>query len=207
MKFYCLHHSPAIERKQYLLKAFEAQEILPEWIESYLPDSSEVNSQGNIFSYHAANGSFLNKAEISCFLKHKEAIARIASGGEHGIILEDDIENPDFSIKEVCDGLREYCADDVIIFIGSFTGADLPSLAGKLKFQILMSKSFKSRCAHAYMLNSNTAKKILPELETIVMPLDWQLNHIIDKLELNVGWTSPHINQRTEKGYIKSLLR
>jgi len=207
MKFYCLHHTPAIERKEYLLKAFEAQEISPEWIESYSPDSPEVNNKGIIFTRHAANGNFLNKAEISCFLKHKEAISRIASSGEHGIIFEDDIENPDFSIKEVCYGLKEYCTDDVLIFIGSFTGADLPSVKGKLKFQIIMSKSFQSRCAHAYMLNSNTAKKILSELESIILPLDWQLNNIINKLGLNVGWTTPHINQRTEKGQIESLLR
>jgi GR25 family glycosyltransferase involved in LPS biosynthesis len=206
MNFYCLHHSPAVDRKTYLLKIFDKKAIAINWVEDFLPNCNEVINQEKVFSEHAANGSYLNSAEISCFLKHLSTIKKIANSNEVGVIFEDDIEEPDFDLKSFCEYIGKYCNDNSIIFIGSYSGADLTP-QNKNNYEIYFSKSFKSRCAHAYMLNSNTAKNILTELNKIILPFDWQLNHIIDKLNLKVGWTTPHINQRTEKGKLNSLLR
>jgi len=206
MKFYCLHHTPAVDRKEYLLDLFNKENINPTWIENYLPDCDEVKFYKNkVLSHHSANGNSLNDAEVSCFLKHCQAIENIASNNEVGVILEDDIEAPDFSLLQLCENMERVCRDDLIIFIGSYTGSDL--FQSSPEVQLFISPYFKSRCAHAYMMNSKTASKISLEIKNILMPFDWQLNHIIDKLNLTVGWTAPHINQRTEKGNIKSLLR
>lgn len=206
MKFYCLHHTPAIDRKEYLLDFFNKENINPTWIENYLPDCEEVQLYKNkVFSQHAANGVYLNDAEVSCFLKHCQAIENIAANNEVSVILEDDIEVPNFSLLEFCKDIEKACRNDLIIFIGSYTGSDLLSSSNEAR--LFISPYFKSRCAHAYMMNATTARKISLELNNILMPFDWQLNYIIDKLKLTVGWTAPHINQRTEKGQIKSLLR
>jgi GR25 family glycosyltransferase involved in LPS biosynthesis len=206
MIFYCLHHLPAIDRKIYLSNMFKKQSIEINWIEDFLPDCEKVKNQEKVFSQHAANGHYLNDAEISCFFKHAHAIEKIAHSNDIGVIFEDDIENPDFDLKIFCESISQYSKDNCIIFIGSYTGADLIPQNQK-NYEIYFSKNFKSRCAHAYMLNSNVAKNILQELNKIILPFDWQLNHIIEKLNLNVGWTAPHINQRTEKGKLQSLLR
>lgn len=205
MNFFCLHHSPAIDRKEYLLDTFNQQKITVDWIEDFLPSSKTILQHEKVHSIHAANGEFLNSAEISCFKKHVKAIEIIAQSEQIGVIFEDDIENPNFNLKPFCESAAKVCCENTIIFIGSYSGADLINYNNECR--VFFSPNFKSRCAHAYMLNSQTAKNILPELSKIILPFDWQLNHIIDKLNLNIGWTSPHINQRTEKGKLKSLLR
>jgi hypothetical protein len=57
------------------------------------------------------------------------------------------------------------------------------------------------------MISPKIAKMIGYKLLSVKEPFDWQLNSIISDLNLNVGWSLPHINQRTEKGSIPSLLR
>lgn len=205
MNFFCLHHSPALDRKEYLLETFNQQKITVDWIEDFLPDCKEVLEHEKVYSMHAANGEFLNNAEISCFKKHVKAIEMVAQSNQVGVIFEDDIENPNFDLRAFCESAAKVCRENTMIFIGSYSGADLIHYGNDCR--VFFSPNFKSRCAHAYMLDSKTAKNILPELNKIVLPFDWQLNHIIEKLNLIVGWTTPHINQRTEKGKIKSLLR
>jgi GR25 family glycosyltransferase involved in LPS biosynthesis len=207
MKYYCIHHSPDIERKAYMDDLFMLKKIDDiVWIVDYLPDSDEVKSWENkVESTYAAKDNRLNVSEISCFLKHKKAIKHIAASGEIGVILEDDIAIPQFDMAYFVDGVLSHeCTTDKMIFIGSFADKDIVDSA---EYVVHFSHSHKSRCAHAYMLNAETATKITPLLEDIKMPFDWQLNSIIEQLNLCVGWTKPHIYQRTEKGIIKSLLR
>lgn len=203
--FYCIHHKPAVDRKEYLNKFFEDHELDVEWIESFLPSSEEVRNQPPVFSSHSANGSFLNNAEISCFLKHKQALQKIANSGESGIIIEDDIEIPTFPFnKTIGFFIGEFKRQNVDIgFIGSFSGADIVYSEPI----VVVNGGFKSRCAHCYFVTAECAEKLVDFCSQIVAPFDWQLNYAIEKLSLRTAWTFPHVNQRTEKGYIKSLLR
>jgi len=200
--FYCVHHKPAIERKEYLKNfPFDIN-----WIESYPPDHKDVKNQTSVLSPHASNGECLNSAEISCFLKHREVIKNITLSKSGGIIIEDDIEIPDFPDKIFDFFVNEFERQEIdIAFIGSFTGADLDLYYNEPI--VLVNENFKSRCAHCYFVSKSCAGKLAPYLQKIIAPFDWQLNYAINDLSLKTAWTFPHVNQRTEKGKTKSLLR
>jgi GR25 family glycosyltransferase involved in LPS biosynthesis len=208
IKYFCLHHNLAIERKKYINELLYEQNIIHcEWVESFLPDCKEIITHKKINTIHASNGSYLNNSELSCFLKHKQAIEILSKqeNNIYGFIFEDDIKKPDFDLASC---LRIFINEmntinSDLIFIGSYTGYHISSE----KICLFCSESTKTRCAHAYLLNSQIAKKILPLLYEIYLPFDWQLNDIIEKLKIKSCWTFPHILQRTEQKEIKSLLR
>lgn len=204
--YYCIHHSPAIERKEYLLPFFKKENIKINWIEDFLPNSNEVCKIETIYSSHAANKSFLNLAEISCYLKHFKAIESISKSNNNGLIIEDDIEIPEFNFTNFINNIENLFIENNgdLLFIGSFTGSDIDD---KFNGEIINSQWTRSRCAHCYLITNKCAKNILSFMSNIIAPLDWQLNYAIDKFNLKSFWSKKHINQRTEKGKIPSLLR
>ena len=207
LEYFCIHHPPAKDRKEYISPFFETLNSKVNWIEYFWPQDKEVECHPVVNCVHSANGVYLNAAELSCFMKHRYAIKMIAeSKADFGIVFEDDIEIPTFDWQyniEMfgAEMIRHNCD---ILFIGSFSGSDInPSF----KSGVYVHKSLKSRCAHCYMISPKIAKMISYKLFSIKEPFDWQLNSIITDLNLNVGWSLPHVNQRTEKGKLPSLLR
>lgn len=201
--FYCLHHSPAVERAEYMHSFFWREDILPEWITSFPPESEEVKDFPITFCDHSANGAFLNSAEISLYLKHQEAFKRIIEKDNLGVILEDDIEEPDFCLKEFCDKISEQFLEEGgdLLFIGSYPEVDIKG--GLIKTASWM----QSRYAHCYMVNPKSAPKILEYTKKPLAPFDWQLNYAILKFGLKVYWSVPAVYQRTAQNKIPSLLR
>ncbi len=204
--FFCTHHSPAVERKKYLIPFFEQDELNVNWIEDFLPNSEEVLNKNKIFSNHSANGIYLNNAEISCYLKHLKALKLTSESNNNSLIIEDDIEIPSFSLKKYCEEIENDFVNQNgdILFIGSFTNYDLPY---DFPNEIVHEKWMRSRCAHCYLLTNKAALKIYDFMSTIIAPLDWQINYAIEKFNLKCFWSKKHVNQRTEKGLIPSLLR
>ena len=201
---YCLHHTPAKERKEYLIANFNTSDWV--WVEDYLPTEDFIKSHTKIYSEHAANRQgYLNNQEISLFYKHKLAISKISEKNNFGLIVEDDIMTPEFNLIKTLDILIKLMdeADSDILFVGSYGNCDL-------KFEeptLVCNNNTLSRCAHAYILNPKCSNIFLENLSTIKHPFDWQLNHIIDHLGLNSCWSYPHIYQRSEKKQTGSLLR
>lgn len=206
INFFCVHHAPAIERKKYLFPFFEKEKLEINWIEDFLPDSQEVLNINKIFSDHSANGSYLNNAEISCYLKHLKALILTSKSKNNSLIIEDDIEIPDFSLNKYCKKIESdfINQDGDILFIGSFTNYDIPF---DFPNEIVHEKWMQSRCAHCYLITNKAAIKIIDYMSNITAPFDWQLNYAIEKFNLKCFWSKTHINQRTEKGMIASLLR
>jgi len=205
--FYCIHHSEAIDRKEYIHNNFIHKfQINVNWIELFHPRSIEIQDHKKIHSIHSANKKYLNYAELSCFMKHRYAVALIAAGTNHGFIFEDDIESPSFNFNSAVD----YFVDQMtiynidLLFVGSFTNHDLSPTTN---YNIVCSDQTLSRCAHAYIVSNQCAKILYDYLLDIKAPFDWQLNYGINDLNLRSCWSYPHINQRTEKKQIKSLLR
>ena len=207
IEYFCIHHSPAKTRKEYITPFFETLDSKITWVECFSPQDEEIKGHPVVNSPRSVNGSFLNAAELSCFFKHRYAIKMISeSKSDFGVIFEDDIEIPSFDWGRhiqlfASETVRQNCD---ILFIGSFSGTDIdPSFQSG----VYVHKNLKSRCAHCYMISPKMAKIIERKLLSIKEALDWQLNSIISDLNLNVGWSLPHVNQRTEKGKIPSLLR
>lgn len=208
MKYYCIHHSDAIDRKifieKYYINKYNMNII---WIEDFHPSSAIIQNHKKIYSKHSANKEYLNNNELSCYLKQQKAINAIADSQEYGFILEDDVSEPSFdlvnTIKNFYHQMKTESCD--ILFIGSFSIYDLPNINNQP--YIYCNKNTLSRCAHSYIVSNNCANQLVNYLEDIKAPFDWQLNFAIKDLNLKSCWSYPHIYQRTEKKQIKSLLR
>lgn len=201
---YCLHHTLATDRKEYLLKNFDTKNWY--WITDYLPTDELIVNHPIVYCEHSANKqNFLNAAELSLFYKHKLAIEIINQKQEFSFIIEDDIEKPNFelfSILNIFINLMKEQKTD-ILFIGSYGSYDI-----NFQEPTLFCNSYTlSRCAHAYIINPKCSNVLLDYLNDIKAPLDWQLNYAIRDLNLKSCWGYPYIYQRSEKNIINSLLR
>lgn len=65
-----------MKEKNYLTPFFSTLESSVNWIEDFLPDHESILNHHKVQSIHSANGSFLNKAELSCFMKHRLAVKK-----------------------------------------------------------------------------------------------------------------------------------
>jgi len=209
MNYYCLHHSPATERKKYLIDLFNEQKISVKWIEDYLPESYEVINYPTVECEHAADRTGkLNKQEISLCLKHVKALEEIIKINNYGVIFEDDISNPDFLLKELLPIFLEKFENikGDILWIGSIDTLHIVP-DDTLDIAVHSSSETKSRASHCYVIHSDICKKVLNYYRDIKAPSDWQWNYTIDNFQLKSCWSYPHILQRSEQGSIKSLLR
>ena len=201
---YCLHHSPDLERKQYLLENFTTHNW--HWITDYLPTDKRILKHPRIYCEHSANKqNFLNSAELSLFYKHKLAIEMIYQKQEFSFVVEDDIEYPNFNLEETIGIFVKLMIKQStdILFVGSYGNCDLNSQIPN----ILCNNHTLSRCTHAYILNPKCSSRLIEHLSVVKAPIDWQLNYAINDLKLKSCWSSPHIYQRTEKRKIPSLIR
>jgi GR25 family glycosyltransferase involved in LPS biosynthesis len=195
-----------MDRKNYIVENYSiAHNITIKWIENFLPDCDFISNHSKVESIHAANSKYLNNAELSCYYKHQFALNLIAQTKDYGLIIEDDVEKPQFdfilTMNIFLDLMQKNKCD--ILFVGSFANHDLFYTEPK----IVCNKKTKSRCAHAYVVSPDAAQKLVKGLKNIFLPLDWQLSYLIDSLSLKSCWSYPHIYQRTEKKLIRSLLR
>lgn len=206
IQHYCTHHYLATDRKEYInANIVKPYNIDICWIEKYKPESTFIKNHPIVHNIHAANKQHLNAAELSCYYKHYLAIRNIAESKTDGIILEDDVEAPQFDFNSAITYLHELMIIKGcdILFVGSFDKYDL----NYTEPTIVINEHTKSRCAHCYIVRSNIANELQQYLFEPKMPLDWQLSYAIKDLGLRSGWSWPHIYQRTEKNTLPSLLR
>jgi GR25 family glycosyltransferase involved in LPS biosynthesis len=204
MKFYCIHHADAVDRKKYIDIHFKYLNI--KWITSYHPDSTFIQKHKRVYSKHAANHNYLNNNELSCYYKHFDAINNIVDSHEDSFVFEDDILEVDYNLIDISSAFINLINlnNCDILFVGSYGEHDINH---HNEPYIYCGLSTLSRCAHAYIITYDCAKKIQNYLTNISAPFDWQLNYAISDLNLKSCWSYPHLYQRTEKNQIQSLLR
>jgi GR25 family glycosyltransferase involved in LPS biosynthesis len=207
MKYYCLHHSPAKDRKEYLELFFDKQKLNVEWIEDFLPDSEIVINYPKVRCIHAADhNNILNNAEISLCLKHILAIEKICDINDYGIIFEDDIKETEWNFNDyIPEMIKEFeNINGDILWIGSDKHTDINSTD---KIKIISDNTTRARFSHCYMIHSKIANKIIDFYKKITAPSDWQWNQTIKHFKLKSCWSFPSIYQRTANKEIPSLIR
>jgi GR25 family glycosyltransferase involved in LPS biosynthesis len=205
--YYCVHHSPAVDRKAFVQKIAENQKIDIEWIESWPPES--FKNHPIIPNKHAANGEFLNEAELSCYYKHLDIYKKIQEKDTpYAMIFEDDIDHIDFSLQEILPIFCKDMSNSAIFFVGTAFGWGLEN-EGYAGIKYAFNPPVRQRCSHAYLINKKFLinNNFLSYMQDIRSPLDIQLGDALVDFELNSAWTFPHIYQRTNTGELLSLIR
>ncbi len=158
----------------------------------------------------------LTKPEISCAMKHFEALRRISQQCEnHGLILEDDAllsSNFNNGFNECVENLPN---DWDVALIGSGCGEwfikekiqDAVPVFYNKRIAIFKMPHPSTNCAEAYLVKKEAAEKIYQSVIPFDLAGDWELAYQFFKLALNVYWLVPPIvHQGSKNGRYESSL-
>ena len=221
---YIIHHTKLADRKTRLDASLRENNIKAEYIIEYdqedLSDeliSSNYKCDEDLYNskilpiYRSKFSSFkeLSTAEISCTLKHRVAIKKIADEcASYGLILEDDaILCEDFSglFNEFL--LRTPPYWDAI-FIGDCSDLHVPDrriTEGVVAYQM---PHPASKGGVAYLLKKSAATKIASTMKTFMAVSDVELAYQIHKHDLKTYWWEPPlVKQGSECGLYSPSLR
>ena len=178
----------------------------------YLDDEATYLKKSKLWSQDNAYRR-LNNAEISCTLKHFEAIKRSSeSNHEVSLIIEDDVLIFSKFFKSKLKKVLRLDSDWDLLFIGQGISKNFIlkniNKKGELKSKLYEVEHPATNCAESYLIKKNAAKKIFKNMLPFNMISDWELAFQIYDLNLKVKWLYPPIfYQGSKSGKYKSELR
>jgi len=157
----------------------------------------------------------LNRAEISCTIKHLTAVKRVGETcTTAGLILEDDcMPKRDTFVEEFNGVLKNVPSDWDGIFFGEgcgqeFIAQNIEKNNLKIMQNICRAKHPATNCAEAYLLKPEVAKKVYEASIPFQLVSDWELASSFYRLNLNIYWVVPSIfDQGSKNGKFRSTLR
>jgi GR25 family glycosyltransferase involved in LPS biosynthesis len=134
----------------------------------------------------------LNAAEVSVFLKHRDAWKRLAAGEqEWGVIVEDDLMFGDTSVAY----LRDLCArlPDDADFIDFAGGLGLTPRIGNrvVNENFLLIEPPKERTLCGVIMRRRLAQALLALDPPLCLPVDWTLTWAFGQIGTRVYWVHP----------------
>ena len=223
LETYILHYTPLTHRKKFivnnienpLLKLFfieeyDREKLTDEQTEKfYVKSPKKWNEKSAIYNNVTSDVSpkfrELTRGEISLILKHRKALELIAhSSNDFGLILEDDVI-PVFAYEQKLKLLLRRKKNWDALFIGLGIGKKF--IKKKLNKKLLIPfKSYtlptpSTNCTEAIIFKKETAKKILNELNTFTLPMDYEYAYIFHKFKLEVKIASTPIFYQGSKSY------
>tara|TARA_B100000123_G_scaffold196660_1_gene147357 strand:+ start:879 stop:1499 length:621 start_codon:yes stop_codon:yes gene_type:complete len=178
----------------------------------YLDDEATYLKKSKLWSQDNAYRR-LNNAEISCTLKHFEAIKKSSeSNHEVSLIIEDDVLIFSKFFKSKLKKVLRLDSDWDLLFIGQGISKNFIlkniNKKGELKSKLYEVEHPATNCAESYLIKKNAAKKIFKNMLPFNMISDWELAFQIYDLNLKVKWLYPPIfYQGSKSGKYKSELR
>lgn len=191
---------------------FDKEEIYDIDLDKYYLDDQEVYLEKSKLWKKDTDYRRLNDAEISCTLKHVEALKRSAEiSNSFSLIVEDDILPTRYYLSKLKKVTKKNHDWDVL-FLGQGISKNFILKKIKKKFRFGL-RTYEvnhpaSNCAEAYLIKSEVAKKIYDNILPFTLISDWELAYQFYKLDLNVKWLYPPIFfQGSKSGKYKSELR
>ena len=229
MNTYLVHYTKLKDRKEFVDFQFSKFGISAEVISEYDQEALDpqiINSfyERDAVKYESKIAPLwdtqefkyreLNIPEISCTIKHFEAIRRASeSSADYSLILEDDIvlvDNFSTRLKKELEGTP---ADWDAIFIGTGCGEWFQEI--KLKgLQHVSNNSHcflmshpATNCAEGYLIKKNIARTIYNGAKPFHLISDWELAYQLYAANARVYWWHPSlIEQGSKNGMFKSTL-
>ena len=193
-KVFCAHHRPSIHRKEYLEQKKIEYNLDFEYVESHEPGSGSFKNPYQI-----------NDGELSVSLKYLEILQKaIDENIDFCFIFENDIII-EFDLNVFFNKIISESENVDLVFWGA-----IPNMivTNPTPDKIVYTGYKFSRGGHGIMFTNQTCKKILENYDyDFKLPFDITLNYLIPNLNLNCGWTYPHVRQKTAEGIEKSTLR
>ena len=226
---YIIHYSKLTERKESIKKYFDKEYLNLNFIEKYdqeniisrkdlpkkyVPDKVLYNEKVKLWGQNAVSFNELNNAEISCEMKHLEALNMISSSNkDFGLILEDDVIPTDMEFEKIINNIINKNIDWDVLFLGTGIGENFIkskiSIYDKiLKRNIVTPTHPATNCAEAYLIKKDAAANIYKNIQEFNMAWDWELAYSFKELSMNIKWYIPPLfYQGSVSGEFKSALR
>jgi GR25 family glycosyltransferase involved in LPS biosynthesis len=222
-KTYVVHYTRLIERRQKLQSQFRDHKIQAEYISSYDKDDltteevegyyvkEESSYDDSILKTYGPNSApfrTLSDAEISCTIKHYEAIRRLGIECEnYGLIFEDDVVLVDNFVELFNSYLERTPENWDAIFMGSCCDLKISSASERETEIAFLKEHPASKCADGYILRKELAEKITKTMIPFNTISDWELGHQLAIHDANVYWWEPPLlHQGSETGFFQSTL-
>lgn len=227
LKIYIVHYTKLTERKIYLdnllkdkniefeyINEFDQEELNQNNIGHYYKDDEDLfNTKSKIWNKKANKYYVLSNPEISCSIKHIEALRKIGySNKDFGLVLEDDaIPYKDDYLSQIEKILSKSIKWDAL-FIGNGMGENFRNkkISYKRFFPINNIKVSHpaTNCLEAYIIKKEVARKIVDSILPFNLVIDWELAYQFYKLDLNIHWIKkPIFFQGTKENIYESTLR
>ena len=223
-KIYVTHYTKLTERKQRLddflsrnnisaefITIYDRDDLSPEFIKKcYTANEADFNNTiGKAYGTACVPYRHINLPEISCTLKHYDAIRRLSiECKEYGLVFEDDVIGVDNFVNLFNEYLAKTPSDWDAIFMGGCCGLRIAPSA-TVQGQIAFHKGHPaSKCGDGYMLKTSLAKKMAETMMPFNTISDWELSYQLYLHNAKVYWWEPPLlSQGSETGLFKSELR
>lgn len=207
MKTYIIHVRDAYEREQHIKNQTEGKKNLNT---SFILDGDKSDLTPEILNKYFKGSMKIVSNATSCAYKHILAYEKMIEENEDfAMILEDDISF--YSSYDLLDKIIiEIKQRKLTNFMLSLEDSILRYIPrSKRKKGLYVYPHHKGRLAGAYLIDLQTAKKFLTEIEKNKMgvPVDWFHNECIKKGLVNMFWSQPPLAiQGSLDGSIESLI-
>jgi len=216
-KIFLVHYEPLRDRKIVMEKQLELNGLRCEWVTSeptgddvasfYEENREQWYKKTKCLNYfHEEKSRKLRKAEISVAYKHLKVYKKILEEKiQSCLVLEDDsifIEN---FVNEFNINFMKTPKDWDFIFIGNGCGLRIPSHLRESGKTCYPKEHPATKCLDSYIINHNSAEKILNTMIRLNLPIDFELNYQMFVNNMKVYWWDPPIVfQGSQNGTYKS---
>ena len=196
IKYYCLHHTPLNDRREFLEERFSTLKLDVEWVVNYQPETLSFPE----------GSRFRNLGEYSLYLKHQYCFEQqIKNNYKYIVIIEDDALLPDNFNEHLKSCLIEFeQINGDLLFLGICCNIK-PSVIYPDK-KVYWEPSFLTRCTHCYVTTLPTARTMLKHFNYNQMATDYKINDIIQIENLKSCYGEPGIHQGSHGGRFKGSL-
>jgi len=203
MKIYYINLDRSEDRKQSLESICSSQNIVSERIKAIDGKKLDINDKKYEKAIHKIKWWFeknnlQNIGHFGCYLSHMKTYETfLNSNSEYCLILEDDIELLTNDLKsEIIKNMNNLPDDWNILLLGYEIDGRKKNVKNankntKLNNGLLNINYFVG--LHAYIINRQTAKILLENLQTLDWILDWNICYLAEKNIVNVYGVYPPI--------------
>lgn len=187
-EFYVIHCKRLVERRVYLQPILRDLGWDAKWIDSF--DPGEIPRR-HLLRFRLG-ARMLTVGEISVYLKHLEALRRIArQEGAAGFVIEDDAVFPT-EFPATFARYRSSLADpfDLVFFGACNAAGERPGAGGRL-----FTECCRTRSMSGYLITAAAAAKLFAQLDgrPILEPIDHTVNRILSSGDFKVLWSQPSL--------------
>lgn len=219
---YVLHYTRKPERRRHIEEQFNVEGIEATFITEF--DREDLTSQQLERFYYFNPTDFwrkirplwelpdsgirvLNPAEISCTIKHLEAVRRIGEEcSNYGLIFEDDVILDHSFTERFNQYLAETPSDWDAIFVGSCCDLHAKNIIPGV--HVYPASHPATRGCECYLLRKNIAQAIARNAVPFQLVSDWEIAYHLNSLQAKVyWWEQPLTKQGSVTGLFKSELR